>query len=223
MAEDLAFRLEEFIIEQGWPVGAILGSESDLIERYGVSRSVFREAVRIVEHHGVAEMRRGPRGGLVVTAPEARSVQRPATLYLDWANVSRADLTSVRSALELTCIDIVVDTLTPDGEAQLSDVIAREADLARSGRRLPYELHILLGRLTGNAALALFVETLVGLTMSHTEAVPVERASLEEVRNIHVEIVGALVARDAEAAKQLLSEHLAGSKFPPRGKLSESG
>ena len=223
MAEDLAFRLEELIMERGWPVGEILGSEPDLVERYRVSRSVFREAVRIVEHHGVARMRRGPHGGLVVTAPDPRSVQRPAMLYLDWADVPRTDLASVRSALELTCLDIIVDTLTPEGEERLRDVLAREAALARKGERLPYELHVLLGRLTGNAALALFVETLVGLTMSHTEKFPVERESVEEVQRIHVTIVDALLARDVETAKRVLAEHLAVSKFPPRGAAGEAG
>jgi DNA-binding FadR family transcriptional regulator len=142
-------------------------------------------------------------------------------LYLDWANVSRADLTTVRSALELTCVDIVAETLDTDGEAQLREVLANEAALALKGERLPYELHILLGRLTGSTVLALFVETLVGLTMSHTEAFPIERDSIEEVQGIHVRIVEALVDRDAETAKRVLSEHLAGSQFPPRGMAAD--
>ena len=66
LGEQLAERVEEEIIASGWPVGKVLGSEAELIERYGVSRAVFREAMRIVDHHGVAEMRRGPGGGLVV-------------------------------------------------------------------------------------------------------------------------------------------------------------
>ena len=71
LGEQLAERVEEEIIASGWPVGKVLGSEAELIERYGVSRAVFREAMRIVDHHGVAEMRRGPGGGLVVVAPKA--------------------------------------------------------------------------------------------------------------------------------------------------------
>ena len=34
------------VIATGWPVGASLGSEAALQQRYGVSRSVLREAVR---------------------------------------------------------------------------------------------------------------------------------------------------------------------------------
>src|ERR1700712_2807366 len=92
MAEELAYKLESLVMDRGWPIGQILGSEPDLIEKFGVSRAVFREAVRIVEHHGAARMRRGPKGGLIVTAPDLRAVQRPTTLWLDYANVSTGDL-----------------------------------------------------------------------------------------------------------------------------------
>ena len=42
------------VLDRGWPVGTGLGSEAELIEQHGVSRSVVREAVRILEHHQVA-------------------------------------------------------------------------------------------------------------------------------------------------------------------------
>ena len=58
LGEILAETIENEIIAAGWKVGDVVGSESELCERYGVSRAVFREAIRIVGHHGVAEMRR---------------------------------------------------------------------------------------------------------------------------------------------------------------------
>jgi DNA-binding FadR family transcriptional regulator len=64
-----ARRIEDEIIARRWPIGEVIGSEADLMARYEVSRAVLREAVRLVEHHGAARMRRGPSGGLVVQAP----------------------------------------------------------------------------------------------------------------------------------------------------------
>ncbi len=66
----------------GWPVGEVLGSEADLLERYQVSRAVFREAVRLVEHQQVARTRRGPGGGLVITEPTIGAVIDAVVLYL---------------------------------------------------------------------------------------------------------------------------------------------
>ena len=63
LARRAADRIISEVVARGWPVGEVLGSEVELLERYGLSRAVFREAVRIVEHLQVARMRRGPGGG----------------------------------------------------------------------------------------------------------------------------------------------------------------
>src|ERR1700744_6667184 len=68
-AAKVANGIVEDVMALGWPVGQVLGSEAELLERYRVSRAVFREAVRLVEHQQVAHTRRGPGGGLVVTEP----------------------------------------------------------------------------------------------------------------------------------------------------------
>ena len=83
----LARRIEDEVIAQGWPVDRWLGSEPELIERYGVSRAAFREAVRLLEHHGVARMRRGPGGGLIVSTPDSSVVTGAAALFLDYQRV----------------------------------------------------------------------------------------------------------------------------------------
>src|SRR3954451_5369104 len=68
-AEVLARRIEEEIVAARWPVGAVLGTETELAVRYGVGRSVLRETARVLESHGVARRRPGPGGGLIVTRP----------------------------------------------------------------------------------------------------------------------------------------------------------
>ena len=53
-AAKVADRIVGDVMALGWPVGEVLGSEADLLERYQVSRAVFREAVRLLEHQQVA-------------------------------------------------------------------------------------------------------------------------------------------------------------------------
>jgi len=59
-ASRIARDIEADIARCGWPIGQSLGSEQALQHRFRVSRSVLLEAVRLVEHHQVARMRRGP-------------------------------------------------------------------------------------------------------------------------------------------------------------------
>ena len=109
LGEQLAERVEEEIIASGWPVGKVLGSEADLIERYGVSRAVFREAMRIVDHHGVAEMRRGPGGGLVVVAPKSDAAIRTLSLNLEYLDLTPEQINEARLAIELACVRTAID------------------------------------------------------------------------------------------------------------------
>src|SRR4029453_6686317 len=52
LPELTARRLFELITEDGWQVGTVVGEEIPLMERYGVGRAVFREAVLLLEHLG---------------------------------------------------------------------------------------------------------------------------------------------------------------------------
>jgi hypothetical protein len=98
LAAQVARRIEDETIGSGRPVGHNLGSEQELQDRHGVSRAVLREAVRLLEYHGVARMRRGPGGGLIVTAPDPTASMETITLYLDYRRTGAADLVVVRES-----------------------------------------------------------------------------------------------------------------------------
>jgi DNA-binding FadR family transcriptional regulator len=211
MAEKLASTLESEIMAKGWPVGEPLGSEPELIERFGVSRAVFREAVRIVEHHGAARMRRGPGGGLIVTAPHPQAAVLPVTLYLDYTDVSAQDLFDVRNSLELACARICAEQIDEAGVRRLRDVLEREREQGAAGaiQGHTHELHIAIAAITGNAAMQLFVEILARLTFERTGHLHYEPSELEGVYDAHAAIVDAIVAGDSSLAQHRVSRHLA--------------
>src|SRR5215216_4936232 len=98
-----------------WPVGESLGSEPELRERYGVSRSVLREAVRLVEHHQVARMRRGPNGGLFIAAPDAGPAARAMVIYLEYVGTSVDDLMQARRLLEPLAAGLAARRVSEEG------------------------------------------------------------------------------------------------------------
>src|ERR1700684_1596291 len=99
-ASKVADQIIKDVIAGGWQVGQILGSEADLLARYQVSRAVFREAVRLVEHQQVARTRRGPGGGLVVTEPTVDAVIDAVLLYLYRAEARLDEVFEARLVLE---------------------------------------------------------------------------------------------------------------------------
>jgi DNA-binding FadR family transcriptional regulator len=219
-AEIVADQIEQTIVGQRWEPGELFGSEVELIARYGVSRAVFREAVRLLEHHGLAEMRRGLHGGLFIRQPEPAPVAKAMAVYLDFEKVEPRQLEDARLAIELFCAERVAARISEDQVGELRDYLAVEATLAGPDEtpRL-YDFHVLVARLTANPALHLFVQTLTDLTQRQP-TLERSRLSIGDVHAAHVKIAEAIIARDGALARHRMMTHLeevsaAASRRPP--------
>lgn len=216
LAEQVAAQIERQIVERGWPVGRVLGSEASLAEEHGVSRAVMREATRILEHHLVVSSRRGTGGGLVVVEPDMEAVLPPMALFLDYQGVSPAQLFESRSAIELAAIELAAERITEEGTDRLRQALkSEEAELTDPHKYLlSHELHVLIAELSGNPTLRLFVAALTKLSSSHAQAkfATVKRArALEigkEIGRAHRRVVEAVVSGDAALARKRMLSHL---------------
>jgi DNA-binding FadR family transcriptional regulator len=165
LASRLAAQIENDIVKAGWPVGELFGSEIDLMERYGVSRSILREAIRLLEHHLVAEMRRGRSGGLYVTQPDPVVIADAVALFLRYRNVSARDLFEVRRSLEVTAVRLAAegaDAAQAQHLLELAEVDTGSTDAELAERSDAF--HYALGEMTGNPAIHLFVQVAILLT-----------------------------------------------------------
>jgi len=213
LAEQIAEKIEQRIMELGWPIGQIIGSEQSLIEDFDVSRGVLREAIRLLEHHGTARMRRGPGGGLVVTAPDLRAVRRSAALYLRYWRVDVNSLVTARTTLELDCLDLVAKRMKdPAVAARLQRIIDSELDPdgPPASARALRAFHFGLADLADNPAISLFTEILMELQDEFTADAGVRERDAGESHRAHVAIHHALLAGDVELARSRMARHLGG-------------
>lgn len=212
LAASVARQLADEIVVRGWPVGEVLGSEAELIERMGVSRGVLREAVRIVEHNGIARMRRGPGGGLVVRAPQLDVVADAIALFLRYEGTTRAQLFALRVTIELAAVTQAAARIDERAAARLRACVAAErrrgyGDTLASAR--PHALHVLIAELTGNPAMRLFARVLADLTSDGERAgAPIEPRRAAVFGAAHHGIAEALVAGDAPLAQLRMRRHL---------------
>jgi DNA-binding FadR family transcriptional regulator len=219
-AEIVADQIEQTIVGQRWKPGDLFGSEVELIARYGVSRAVFREAVRLLEHHGLAEMRRGLHGGLFIRQPDPAPVAKAMAVYLDFEKVEPRQLEDARLAIELFCAERVAARISEGEVGEIRAYLAVEATKVGSGdSRSLYDFHVLVARLTANPALHLFVQTLTDLTQRQP-ARERTRLSIDDVHVAHLKIAEAIIARDGALARHRMMTHLedvsaTGSRRPP--------
>jgi DNA-binding FadR family transcriptional regulator len=214
LAERVAGSLRDDIERAGWPVGEVIGSETDLIERHGVSRPILREAIRILEHHGAVRTKRGPHGGLVVTAPDSAAIVRSARMVLEYDGVTVAQLFEARSVLEVAAVRLAADRATPEIEHSLR--LALEAERRAgdaAGRFMP--VHHQLAAATGNRLFELFVDVMGELVPSRVirpRRTPAGMAALSaEVHHAHDKIVEAIIDGDADVAERRMVRHLRAS------------
>jgi len=208
LGQKIAEQLEGEIIAKGWPVGLVLGSETDLLGRLNVSRAVLREAVRVLEHHGVATMRRGPGGGLVVTAPEPDAAVRASALMLEYTGADSQHVFEARSALELKCVELASERINEAGILRLREVLALERETQREGGLGSHDLHRVLAELTGNPAFVLFIDVLTTLTTDTSRGKRSAQAA-SDVRHAHDKIAEAVIAGDTALARHRMQAHLA--------------
>ena len=215
LAEALAERIERTIAARKWPVGAVLGSEEGLLARFGVSRAVLREAVRILEHHQTATMRRGPGGGLVVARPDPGSVARAAALVLDYDRASAAAVSDARVVIELAATERATRRIDEAGIEKLRAGLAREADVIASGKAdefVMHDLHVTIAELSGNPVLPLFVRVLTKVMEQHfLPRRPPKKdvaSMLERTHRSHEKLVDAIVRGDIGLARHRMQRDL---------------
>ncbi|HEU0200863.1 MAG TPA: FCD domain-containing protein [Burkholderiaceae bacterium] len=194
----LALRLARETALRGWPIGEPLGAEAELIERHGVSRAVFREAVRLLELHGVVYTQRGRGGGLRVGQPDPAYAVASAVRYLRRVGLEANAYLDVRRALQLGAAQLAAQRATADGLARLETAATVE------------DFHHRLCELTGNRALALLTRIAFAVP---ARSEPAAQARLQPPTAGQLpSLLAALRAGDAARARRYMLEHISATQ-----------
>lgn len=196
-----------------YPPGARLPPELELAARFGVSRTVVREAVARLKSAGLVESRQG--SGVFVREPnlEMRFQLDPRTIRGSAAAV--IEVVEVRRALESEAAALAAARRS---RAQLAEIRAALAGLARDeaagldGVRSDVELHRAIARASGNRhfpALWDFIAPLLHVAIRATRLNEARRADFAaQVRAEHRALVDAIARGDAAAARAAALRHM---------------
>ena len=191
--------------------GDILSGEVASSERLAVSRTAYREAVRILAAKGLVESR--PKVGTKVSLRDHWQLLDPDVLA--WAFDSEPDLELLNSLFELRDIiesEAAALAATRRSEAQLKimrnalERMARFTIATEAGRQADQEVHATLLKATGNPyiiSLTMGVNAAVNTTnMFKQRERPLERNPVPD----HMHVLEAIAAKDPAKAKRKMSE-----------------
>src|SRR5262249_3857192 len=154
MAERVATVLRRMMVRGEIAEGTMLPSESELMERFGVSRPTLREAFRVLESESLIEVQRGVRGGARVSRPQRQTLARYAGLILEFEGATLKDVYDARAALETPMVVQLAKDRNPKAIAALEEILDQEAKLdGGEGVDKRTEFHAAIARLSGNKTL----------------------------------------------------------------------
>ena len=158
------------IVTGRFPVGSILASDAAMMERYGVSRTVLREALKTLEAKGLVEAR--PKVGTRVSPTGRWSLFDPQVLsWHFWAKPDRRfyeSLFDMRRALESRAVALASQRRTAENirvmKYWLHQMDSANGDLENHGIAA-LEIHRTLAETSGNALMR-SVTGIVELTLA---------------------------------------------------------
>jgi DNA-binding GntR family transcriptional regulator len=191
---DIVERIFEAVVEQRLPPGTKL-SESALCDAFGVGRMRIRRALLLLSSREVVELHANR--GAYVASPTAKQAR---------------EVFEARLALEPTIARLAVERASDADIAALSMHLKMEHDAHHHDRRheairLSGQFHILLAQFASNAVMLRMMKELVtrtSLIIGIFGAPSVANCRDDD----HERILHAFKARDAQAAADLMTDHL---------------
>lgn len=229
LADQLTKRLTELITTQGLKSGDELPSEGALSARFGVSRAVTREALRVLQERGIVAITNGKRATVRPLTSE------PLRNFFGWAvsfeRQSLVELLEVRRGLEMQSATLAAQRRTAEDVAGLRHTLARLAAVVHDATAytgLDATLHQQIAAAARNEMLQHLIASLhepfmqqlvASLQGPGTEAPPRERDHgpdrlwLQALNSEHEQIVDAIARGDAGAATATIAAHLESARM----------
>ncbi|MFE9428208.1 FadR/GntR family transcriptional regulator [Kitasatospora sp. NPDC006697] len=199
------------------PAGSVLRIE-ELEERFGVSRTVVREAVRVLESMRLVASKR--RVGITVQPKSDWDVFDPLVIRWRLAGADRPaqlrSLGSLRVAVEPAAAALAAQHA---GAADCRELAALAAELTSTARaadlpaflRHDIAFHALVLRASGNEMFAHLGDTVGAVLTGRTEHNLMPHQPREYAVRLHREVADAICTGDAEAAEQAMRTIVTGA------------
>lgn len=218
LVQEIVQLLETDIREGRWLSGHKLPTESDLVNRFAVSRTVVREAIARLQASGQVETRHGI-GTFVSEPPLVEPTFRVAPEDLATA-ADVVSLLELRMSLECEAAALAAQRREPDHLLQLDRALVDfNAAIGADSDAVPsdYQFHLEVARATGNrhfVELMIYLGTMI-IPRTRLKTAPTEPqgrlAYLRRVHQEHQHIYWAIQNQDAPAARAAMRKHLSNS------------
>ena len=205
----VAEQIQSSVMRGELNAGDRLPSERDLAEQLGVSRTVIRDALRLLEERGLIRINIGD--GTYVSEIQPKSISESISLYVRQKQTSYAHLAQVRRMIEVEIAALAAKNATPEDIERLEQAVQDAEQKIHSLREfVPSDIHFhrLLAEASQNPLLPMLLapisEPLHDLS-SRASSLP---GAPEDALTHHKNILKCVKERDWRGARHAMNNHL---------------
>lgn len=213
VSEVIAREIINDIVQRQLPPGTFLPSEVEMLEQYDVGRASLREALRILEVHGLITIKPGRGGGPIVADASDRHFARMATMFFQLSGATYRDLMAARMIIEPMMTRVVAqrnDEVVRDALNQALDSTEAALSLEDSAQYVSSttEFHSVILSVSGNPILDIFGEALKHIFAERVSGALFPRDRRDAIAAQHREIADAITTGNADLAEDLMRQHM---------------
>ncbi|QIN81498.1 FCD domain-containing protein [Rubrobacter tropicus] len=205
-----AEELLDMVISGGLRPGERLPPERELCERLGVSRTVVREALNLVEARGLISIEHGR--GAVVSGGEPRAVRDTLGLLLRVQPKTLWELLEMRGILEVEVAGLAAGRAGPGDLEEMRVQVERmrgSIDAPEGYVDADVAFHALLARAARNGVLLTMLDPVVDLLRASRRVSASRPGNARRALGEHERILAAVESGDADGARDEMRSHLA--------------
>ena len=212
LSDDIARQLECAIREGRLVAGHTLPSERDLASTFHVSRPIIREALRILEIHGLVTIQQGC--GTLVKDPDTDILNQPISEWLDQNRQWLNEYYEARQAIEPACAALAAQRATERQLHSLQENLEESTQVAQSGENLAalvgldIDFHSEIASMSANLFLIKLLDTLIVPESDVRKIVLRLPNHIPTMLKGHRRIYTAIEAGDPQAARQAMVDAL---------------
>ncbi len=209
LSEDVADAIKDRLIADGLKPGDRLPTEPELVEHYDVSRTVIREASRILVERGLVDIR--PGRGMVVADFDGTSMSRQYELMLELMQGSFRHLMEMRLVLEIGMTEYAAARHTPADARRIRMAIesfAASGDSHEAALESDLEFHTAIAFASHNPFFIHIVNPVNDYLRKAYQPSLGYQAARGQTLAEHTAIAEAIFERDTKKAGRLARRHL---------------
>jgi GntR family transcriptional repressor for pyruvate dehydrogenase complex len=208
--EQIVQQIEESILKGTLKAGDQLPAERDLAQRFGVSRTAVREAVKALREKGLVEAYSGR--GTFITDGTSQAVRQSFDLMVKIGQPEGStDLAEVRSILEPEIAALAAERASEADRATLREAVAvmdRALKDADAYIEADLDFHLALAEAAANPLILSLIDSIVGLLREQRLRIFRVEGGPERGQVHHKRILEAIEKRDAKMARGAMKVHL---------------